>query len=279
MNQASFSFSIKPLSPHTGAAVLGVDISSPWTGHSEGPGPGLYRPRGARHPGPKTQCPSVPPGDAELRRHFPAAYPRFAVPECPGVHYVSNQDKTEEGKVYIPGEGYHTDHSNYLQPPKATALHAVKFPLTGGDTQFVNMYEAYNAYRSGQAEDRRIEARHVYQSRYSERKLPKLPGQQKKIETGKSVTHPLVRVHPQTAARRSTSIQSGSRRSADSAKQKRLSVARGTARAFDAAQISVPSQVAFRRRRDLGQPVSHAQGKWRLSGRRGALPLPGPGQG
>ena len=46
---------------------------------------------------------------------------KFEVPECPEVHYVSNQDKTEDGKVYIPGEGYHTDHSNYAEPPKATA--------------------------------------------------------------------------------------------------------------------------------------------------------------
>ena len=30
--------------------------------------------------------------------------PRFAVPECPAIHYISNQDKTEDGAVYIPGE-------------------------------------------------------------------------------------------------------------------------------------------------------------------------------
>jgi len=36
----------------------------------------------------------------------------------------SNQDKLEDGKTYIPGEGYHTDHSNDREPPKATALHA-----------------------------------------------------------------------------------------------------------------------------------------------------------
>ena len=118
------------------------------------------------------------------------------------MHYVSNQDKTEDGKVYIPGEGYHTDHSNYVQPPKATALHAVKLPLTGGDTQFVNMYEAYNTL-SDQTKRKidGLKARHVYQSRFSERKLPKLPGQQQNIATDKSVTHPIVRAHPETGRR------------------------------------------------------------------------------
>jgi taurine dioxygenase len=70
--------------------------------------------------------------------------------------------------------------------------------LTGGDTQFVNMYEAYNALP--ERTRRKIEglqARHVYQSRFSERKLPKLPGQQRNIETN-AVTHPLVRIHPRS---------------------------------------------------------------------------------
>jgi taurine dioxygenase len=199
MDKASFSFSIKPLSPHTGAEVGGVDMSAPM---DQGTRAGLDRA-------------FIDHGvlairDQKLTAHqfleamktfgeiFPQHNSRFAVPECPEIHYVSNQDKTEEGKVYIPGEGYHTDHSNHPEPPKATALHAVKLPNTGGDTQFVNMYEAYDALPADMK--KRIDglqARHVYQSKYSERKLPKLPGDKKKIETG-SVTHPLVRIHPET---------------------------------------------------------------------------------
>ena len=57
------------------------------------------------------------------------------MPECPQIHYISNQDKLEDGRVYIPGEGYHTDHSNDAEPPKATALHAVKLRTSGGDAQ------------------------------------------------------------------------------------------------------------------------------------------------
>ena len=128
---------------------------------------------------------------------FPQHNQRFAVRECPLVHYISNQDKLEDGSVYIPGEGYHTDHSNDPVPPKATALHAIKLPAAGGDTQFVNMHEAYEALSD--AMRRRIDgrmARHVYQSRYSERKLPQLAGERRKTVGTATVLHPLVRTHP-----------------------------------------------------------------------------------
>ena len=51
---------------------------------------------------------------------------RFSLKENTKVHYISNKDKFEDGKIYIPGEGFHTDHSNDLTPPKATILHAKK---------------------------------------------------------------------------------------------------------------------------------------------------------
>jgi taurine dioxygenase len=130
---------------------------------------------------------------------FPQHNPRFAVPECPLVHYISNQDKLEDGRTYIPGEGYHTDHSNDAIPPKATALHAVELPTTGGDTQFVNMHEAYEALPEAtrRSLDGRL-ARHVYQSRFSERKLPQLAGERRNTIGAGSVFHPLVRTHPES---------------------------------------------------------------------------------
>ena len=59
--------------------------------------------------------------------------PRFAVPECPQIHYISNQDIRGWAGPH-PRPGYHTDHSNDVEPPKAKI--ALK---TGGDT-FANMY-------------------------------------------------------------------------------------------------------------------------------------------
>ena len=76
---------------------------------------------------------------------FPQHNTRFALPDCPQIHYLSNQDSFPDGRRYIPGEGWHTDHSNDTRPPKATVLHAVKLPSHGGDTQFANMAAAYEA--------------------------------------------------------------------------------------------------------------------------------------
>ena len=50
------------------------------------------------------------------------------VPGHPGVYYVSN-DEIVNGKRIIPGETFHTDHSNHPRPPKATMLFAVELPI------------------------------------------------------------------------------------------------------------------------------------------------------
>lgn len=129
---------------------------------------------------------------------FPQHNSRFAVAECPTIHYISNQDKFADGKTYIPGEGFHTDHSNDARPPMATVLHAIKLPSTGGDTQFINMYRAYEDLP--EETKRRIDglrAIHVYQSSHSERKLMSLTEEKKEVVPN-AVLHPLVRTHPVT---------------------------------------------------------------------------------
>jgi taurine dioxygenase len=129
---------------------------------------------------------------------FPQHNTRFALPDCPQIHYISNQDFHPDGKRYIPGEGYHTDHSNAAEPPKATVLHAVQLPDHGGDTQFVNMQRAYADLPAATRE--RIEdlrAIHVYQSRHSERKLMAL-SDTARAAVPDAVLHPLVRTHPES---------------------------------------------------------------------------------
>ena len=124
---------------------------------------------------------------------------RFALPECPQIHYLSNQDHFEaSGKRYIPGEGYHTDHSNDPNPPKATVLHAVELPDSGGDTQFVDMRRAYDDLPNDTKQRiAGLTAVHVYQSKHSERKLMALsPELQAKVPA--AVRHPLVRTHPES---------------------------------------------------------------------------------
>ena len=123
---------------------------------------------------------------------------RFSLTDCPQVHYLSNEDFYSDGNRYIPGTGYHTDHSNAPEPPKATVLFARSLPETGGDTQFVNMYSAYDDLSDRiKLEIADLKAVHVYQSRYSVRKLMPLSEEsQKDVLDG--VVHPLVRTHPET---------------------------------------------------------------------------------
>ena len=123
---------------------------------------------------------------------------RFSLADCPQIHYLSNEDHHSDGNRYIPGAGFHTDHSNAPEPPKATVLFARSLPETGGDTQFVNMYSAY-ADLSDEIKLKiaDLKAVHVYQSRHSARKLiPLSEESQKDVLVG--VVHPLVRTHPET---------------------------------------------------------------------------------
>jgi taurine dioxygenase len=59
---------------------------------------------------------------------FPQHNSRFALPECPLVHYISNQDFYPDGRLTFRAKGYHTDHPNAGRPPKATVLHAMSLP-------------------------------------------------------------------------------------------------------------------------------------------------------
>jgi len=129
---------------------------------------------------------------------FPQHNARFALPECPQIHYISNQDTYPDGRRYIPGEGWHTDHSNDVRPPKATILHAVSLPDHGGDTEYANMAAAWDALpQSLQLRLAGLLAIHVYQSSHSTRQLMGL-SDANKARVPNAVLHPLVRTHPET---------------------------------------------------------------------------------
>jgi taurine dioxygenase len=196
---ATFDCTITRLSDHTGAEVRGVDLTNPvgdelrerlnraFSEHS------VLVVRD-QHLSPQQVVDAV----RLFGEVFPQQDKKFALPECPLIHYVSNQDSYPDGTRYIPGAGYHTDHSNAVAPPKATVLHAVKLPDAGGDTQYVNMHRAYEDLP--EAMQRRIDglrAVHVYQSRHSARKLMTL-SEENRAAVPDAVLHPLVRTHPET---------------------------------------------------------------------------------
>ena len=114
----------------------------------------------------------------------------------PEVYRVLNEE-VAPGKYRINGGSFHTDHSNHPVPPKATALHPVSLPSSGGDTQFVNMHNAYDDLP--EATKHRIcgvKALHVFESKFSPRKLRPLDEESRK-QLPPPTWHPIVRVHPE----------------------------------------------------------------------------------
>lgn len=130
----------------------------------------------------------------ELMRHNRKS---AEIAQNPWVSEVKNDPVvSSSGRRIIQGESFHTDHSNSVIPPKATALHAIALPSRGGDTQFVNVHNAYDDLPD--AMKRRLDglrAVHVFQSKYSPREI-------RQLDPAASVPppaiHPIVRIHPDT---------------------------------------------------------------------------------
>lgn len=189
---------IKRLTDHAGAEAVGIDLTQPVSAETK---TALNR-AFVEHSVLVVRDQSLSPGQVlaavELFGSiFHQHNTRFALPECPQIHYISNQDRFPDGTRYIPGEGWHTDHSNDSRPPKATVLHAVTLPDQGGDTQFANMAAAYAALPAA-TKDRiaGLMAIHVYQNSHSTRKLMGL-SEANKERVPNAVLHPIVRTHPE----------------------------------------------------------------------------------
>jgi taurine dioxygenase len=190
------SFTITPLTEHTGAEVVGIDFTQPVDNETKS----ILNDAWSKYHVMVMREQNFTP--AEFKRAattfgelLPHHNKEHRVPGDPDVAYVSN-DVIKNGKRFIPGETYHTDHSNHPAPPKATMLFTVSLPSRGGDTQYVNMHAAYDDLDD--AMKRRIvplRARHMYQSKYSPRELSVLSEESTKAMPPPSL-HPLVRMHP-----------------------------------------------------------------------------------
>ena len=190
---------IKPLTRTIGAEVTGVDLSKPvddatrkalydaWIEHAVL----VIRDQHL-----------TPPQFVDAARLFgdlmEQQVKKFTLPDHPAVGTISSKDlPLVDGKLKVRGEQYHTDHSNYAEPPKATMLHAVSLPSFGGDTQFVDVRQAFDEL----PEDKRrrlvkLRSAHVYESSQSPRKMATLsPAERAKIP---QTLQPLVIRHPES---------------------------------------------------------------------------------
>ena len=191
------AFTITPLTDHTGAEVIGLDFTEPIDAEDRA----VLRRTFAEHHVLVMRDQHFTPDQFEAAvQLFGEVQPHDKkerhVPGHPGVDYVCN-DEIVDGRRIIPGETFHTDHSNHPRPPKATTLFAVELPSSGGDTQYVNMHDAFDDLPDDTKQ--RIDglkAVHVYLSKYSPRPLGKI-SEESRRNLPPSGIHPLVRRHPE----------------------------------------------------------------------------------
>jgi taurine dioxygenase len=190
-------YTIARLTDHTGAEVRGLDLSQPLDRDTSD---ALNRAFAQHHVLVVRDQDFAPAQFIAAAQVFGELQPHdkkeIHVPGFPQMYFVSNE-QTVPGKRYISGESFHTDHSNHPAPPKATTLFAVSLPSRGGDTQYVNMHQAWEELP--EATKRRIDglkAVHVYQSKYSPRELRPLSADSAQALPPPGI-HPLVRTHPE----------------------------------------------------------------------------------
>jgi alpha-ketoglutarate-dependent taurine dioxygenase len=197
---------IRPLHPHIGAEITGIDLADETA-------PAVWEQiqaafhqhlllvfrdqrideaatvRFARRFGP-------------LEEFVDASYRGARYPE---ITRLTNLD--ENGRPYGPcakmakmslAENWHTDSSYRAIPALATLLHGMEVPGVGGDTGFASMYRAYEQLSDEQR--RRIDKLSVIHSWEYQRGLvqgfPPLSDDER--QAAPPVRHPLVRQHPQT---------------------------------------------------------------------------------
>jgi taurine dioxygenase len=192
------AFVVTPLTVHTGAEIRGVDLRQPVDPELRA----VLNHAFAQHHVLVVRDQQYEPDDflkavqlwGELQPHDKKDQ---HIPGFPDVSYVTNEEFLGDRRI-IPGETFHSDHSNHPAPPKATILYPVALPSQGGgDTQYVNMHEAYDDLPA--AMQRRIDglkAVHVYLSKYSPRPLKPLSEESLQALPPPGI-HPLVRVHPE----------------------------------------------------------------------------------
>jgi len=191
------AYTIVPLTAHTGAEVRGLDLTRPVDAETKA---ALNRAFAEHHVlvvRDQTYTPAQFIAAVEVFGELqPHDKKDHHIPGFPEMYYVTNEEFLGTRRM-IPGETFHTDHSNHPAPPKATILYPVALPDKGGDTQYVNMHLAYDDLP--EAMKRRIDplkAVHVYLSKYSPRELKPLNEESLKALPPPGI-HPLVRIHPE----------------------------------------------------------------------------------
>lgn len=182
---------ITPLNPTIGAEVEGIDVSQPI---SQAVGRKLREALGRHKVLVFRDQPMTPQQQYDLGASFGSVEKSLVDSghaPTPGVmSIVSSQAKGLTAE-------WHTDHSFSEVPPMAALLHAVTLPSCGGDTVWSNTAAAYEALSAPM----RAMLDNLTAAHTTERMMKLFKRHEKSFKLNiekDSVTHPLVRVHPDT---------------------------------------------------------------------------------
>lgn len=151
----------------------------------------------------------TPPQQIAFSRRFGALEDqlnaRFTIPEYPDVLILSNDMADGQPIGVIDGGDYwHSDSSHRDEPSLTTILFSVKNPERGGDTEFANMYAAYDAL-SNEMKQKLAGLRGIHAvSKLRNKRVTVSPRRPDAYETYTrqnsvpDVIHPIVRTHPVT---------------------------------------------------------------------------------
>ena len=114
--------------------------------------------------------------------------------DIPLLHVVSNLNAEGKPSGKVKSTTWHSDKSFRPEPSLATILHAVIMPPDGGDTCFANMYAAYDAL--DESEKAALDGLRVIHSWELSQQKSGLRATEEEIRDAPPMSHPLVRVHP-----------------------------------------------------------------------------------
>ena len=131
---------------------------------------------------------------------------QYLLPEFPEILLLTNERDEAGQRLSIAdgGSGWHSDLSYMKEPSLGSLLHAVQVPETGGDTEWANMYKAYETLpEETQKRLEGLKAVHQFNQRLNPRlPAPDLRYRDEHSEELRSLTpdveHPIVRTHPVT---------------------------------------------------------------------------------
>jgi alpha-ketoglutarate-dependent taurine dioxygenase len=190
------AFTVEPLSPVLGAAIVGLDLSRRLDDATKR----VVYDAFVRHHVLCFREQNLDPDQqiafteqfGTLERHMA----RNRGTGNPLVHIVSNLGADGKPSGKVASTGWHSDKSFRPEPSLATILHAQIMPPEGGETCFANMIAAYDALP--EAEKLELERVRIVHSWEQSRARLGLIATPEEIADAPPLTHPLVRTIPET---------------------------------------------------------------------------------